>query len=214
MKSYYILLLLLLLNFTLLNALVIKEEFYDGNMKFVGEKKYLYDENLNIIKITSDTGAGFDVYYRYGYENNTLKAVEEFRNTARAQYGIFMYKDNNIYEKHEYTNEEELIMIHRYFFENDLLVKKEMLYPDGGFIGKQMYIYKNNRLIQIEEYNENNTMFLTKKFEYGFMSNKIDTIKFYTSESTLIRIIKRKYDKTLKADENFYGLKNNFWDFK
>ena len=83
------------------------------------------------------------IEFNYTYDLQILRTVEEFRNKQRIKYAVFEYKNNQIQTKTEYNNENEIMLIRYYHFEDGILVSISEEQEDRTYLGARKFFYSH-----------------------------------------------------------------------
>lgn len=193
--------------------MLIEETYYNAdNLNRIAAKRfYQYDDNNNIVRIVENTAQTRDVIeLRYTYDLDNIKTVEEFLNGMRIKYSVFFYKDGVVEAKVDYDNSEKAILKRKYEYSGKELREISDYLPDGTFLGKRVFYYKDN--ILISEYMENELGVRLVQRNYLRNGRNISRVDYFIRENP-VRIIERKYSEK-QIETNCFGYKSNFWDIR
>ncbi|OHD15466.1 MAG: hypothetical protein A2086_08290 [Spirochaetes bacterium GWD1_27_9] len=195
-------------------SLNLVQEIYSDSTgsQVVGKKDYLYDERNNIISIISfNQDLMEESKLVYTYEEDKLILAEEFQGNSKIKYSKFEYDaQKKVAKKIEYDTENRIILTHNYIYDasNNLVSIED--YYGSNLAGKKNFVYKNGKLVEEYQLDQNNNKTISKIYNYS--GNNISKIDFYLKERK-IRIIERIYGK-LDTKTNIFGFSYNYWDIR
>lgn len=210
-KTKIILILLINTIFVINSKMLIKEDFYNGNSsEIIATRFFKYNKHGFITKIIETSKSNTIIELRYTYDGDLMKSVELFNNKLRISYSIFYYQNRILRKKIDYDNNEKEILIHNYKFSNNEIIEITDEKPEGTYLGKKVFIYKDGHPYTEKIENDTADTLIIKK--YIIEENMIRKIEYFMNNS-LIRVVEKTYSPE-NIETNNFSYPYNFWDLK